>query len=294
MNFKISFSGIDFQFNSIALLLVCSFMVSACGGSKTVVTQDDSAEYRSAKTLPPLRKPGRAPIATTTANIETQRQAPAAEGSLSQGAEGSLSQGAEGSLSQGAEGSLSQGAEGSLSQGAEGSLSQGAEGSLSQGAEGSLEQVAEGSLEQVAENNVIAAQVVDQVSAEPVQPSKSSVISASVLEADDTARLRIDASLDQAWSYLSSNLQKSDITVHNRNRAAGRFSIGCASIDDSDSNKKTSGGWSIFRRKAESSEHCSLHVQENKSDTLVSVINRSGLEVVAADAKQIFSRLLNN
>ena len=286
MNFKISFSGIDFQFNSIALLLVCSFMVSACGGSKTVVTQDDSAEYRSAKTLPPLRKPGRAPIATTTANIETQRQAPAAEGSLSQGAEGSLSQGAEGSLSQGAEGSLSQGAEGSLSQGAEGSLSQ--------GAEGSLEQVAEGSLEQVAENNVIAAQVVDQVSAEPVQPSKSSVISASVLEADDTARLRIDASLDQAWSYLSSNLQKSDITVHNRNRAAGRFSIGCASIDDSDSNKKTSGGWSIFRRKAESSEHCSLHVQENKSDTLVSVINRSGLEVVAADAKQIFSRLLNN
>lgn len=39
------------------LFVVIVSALTACGGSRTVVTQDDSADYSAAQTLPPLRKP---------------------------------------------------------------------------------------------------------------------------------------------------------------------------------------------------------------------------------------------
>lgn len=40
-----------------AALLVLVSVLIGCGGSKTVITADDSAEYRNAVSLPPLKKP---------------------------------------------------------------------------------------------------------------------------------------------------------------------------------------------------------------------------------------------
>lgn len=41
----------------ILTIAACGLTVIACGGRSAVVTKDDSAEYRDAKTLPPLKKP---------------------------------------------------------------------------------------------------------------------------------------------------------------------------------------------------------------------------------------------
>ena len=50
-------------FTSVALA-ISLLTLAACGGRSTVVTQDDSADYRSARSLPPLKKPG-SPTAST-------------------------------------------------------------------------------------------------------------------------------------------------------------------------------------------------------------------------------------
>ena len=50
-------------------------LLTACGGSKNVVTQDDSAEYRTAKTLPPLRKPSAVKSVSKPVSVPTP-QAP--------------------------------------------------------------------------------------------------------------------------------------------------------------------------------------------------------------------------
>jgi uncharacterized lipoprotein len=42
-------------------LLVLASVLIGCGGSKTVITADESAEYRNAVSLPPLKKPSKAP-----------------------------------------------------------------------------------------------------------------------------------------------------------------------------------------------------------------------------------------
>lgn len=45
------------QFTRLLAVYVAMLLLAACGGRSTVVTQDDSAEYRSAQSLPPLIKP---------------------------------------------------------------------------------------------------------------------------------------------------------------------------------------------------------------------------------------------
>ena len=70
-----------------AALLVLVSVLIGCGGSKTVITADDSAEYRNAVSLPPLKKPSTHSVFSSaadsvgvTAAIETSStsdQAPA-------------------------------------------------------------------------------------------------------------------------------------------------------------------------------------------------------------------------
>ena len=98
---------------------------------------------------------------------------------------------------------------------------------------------------------------------------------------------------DAAWNYLSANLKNSDITVHNRNRTAGRFAIGCGNLEESTTVTKR-GGWSIFTRKPKKQEHCSMQLLTSRSVTLVTLNNRSGIEIAADSAKEVFMRLLNN
>lgn len=127
-----------------------------------------------------------------------------------------------------------------------------------------------------------------------IPTNKHDAIIARVIESEeDVVRLQIDGGFETAWSYVSSNLRKSDITVHNRNRSAGRFAIGCGKLADSPTVIKH-GGWSIFSRKPERQEYCAIQLLANKSVTLVTLNNRDGGEIAAESAKQVFTRLLNN
>ncbi|MFT5656393.1 MAG: putative lipoprotein [Arenicella sp.] len=53
-------------------LLVLASVLIGCGGSKTVITADDSAEYRNAVSLPPLKKPTKAPANFSEVESATQ------------------------------------------------------------------------------------------------------------------------------------------------------------------------------------------------------------------------------
>ncbi len=205
--------------------MLLPLVLTACGGSKTVVTQDDSAEYRTAQSLPPLRKPqSKSPV------IEAPKQ------------------------------------------------------------EATVDSFEAVEAPELAESASVTPEPAERVEKSSIPIS----LSASVVEVGQAAKLEIDGGFDQAWTFLSNNLRDSDLTVHNRNRAAGRFSVGCAEIDTVSSVKKT-GRWSIFKRtKAVESEYCALQLVSNKGASMVSVLNRSGLEVVADDARTIFARLLNN
>ena len=132
-------------------------------------------------------------------------------------------------------------------------------------------------------------------SSEPVI-QKSATPSARVVEdTNGAAELLIDAEFEPSWLYLVDNLSKSDITVHSRNKAAGRVLIGCSSIDSEEVEVAKKGRWSFFKRtKKEDLDHCALQLVGGKGSTTVSVLNRSGGVVAADAAKRIFTRLLNN
>lgn len=123
----------------------------------------------------------------------------------------------------------------------------------------------------------------------------SAPITAIVVEVSPgIVQLQISASFDQAWDYLSNKLQQSDITVFSRNKSAGRFSVGCSSIDSAPSVVK-SGRWSFFNRdKQEDLEYCALQAIEKRGVTNLSVLNRTGAEVSAEFSNKVLARILNN
>lgn len=193
-----------------AILAIVSALIG-CGGSKTVVTADDSAEYRNATSLPPLKKP------TQPSVVASELKTPNATPDLNASSEF------------------------------------------------------------------------------PAQQLVGVAISSRVIELDgDIARLQIDADLDSAWNYLSESLKGSDITVHTRNRTAGRFAIGCASLQAKSTASVKRGGWSFLSKKQRPTEHCSLLLASSRTATQVKLLNRSGVEYTSSDSKALFTRLLNN
>ena len=138
-----------------------------------------------------------------------------------------------------------------------------------------------------------SASLATDEAAEPV--IEDQVINASVVSAKSgEARLEVEASFDQAWDYLSSSLQKSDLTVFSRNKEAGRFAIGCGDFAAAPTVVK-SGRWSFFNRsKQENLEHCALQVVQKRKTAVVSVLNRAGEEVSGEYSNQLFNRILNN
>ncbi|MFT6032075.1 MAG: hypothetical protein ACI854_000602, partial [Arenicella sp.] len=62
---------------SVLLVLLMVLSVSACGGVKKVITADDSAEYKSARALPPLKKPSR--IIAVEEKLVVQKSLPVEE-----------------------------------------------------------------------------------------------------------------------------------------------------------------------------------------------------------------------
>ena len=207
-------------------ITLATLSLSACGGGKNISSKDSSAEYKSAQSLPPLKKPS---------GTEAIVSAPGAT---------------------------------------------------------TPEVASESAQNTVADNS-------NDVSRPAVVTANESEVGSSTISASVTtnkpgqARLEIAADFDQAWDYLSSSLQKSDITVFSRNKEAGRFSIGCANIAAAPTVTR-SGRWSFFNRSKENLEHCALQAIGKRGSTTVSVLNRAGEEVSGEYSNEVFGRLLNN
>ncbi len=57
----------------IFLVTLIALSLSACGGGKKIITSDDSADYKSARSLPPLKKPS--PVAVSQSKTNAQAAA---------------------------------------------------------------------------------------------------------------------------------------------------------------------------------------------------------------------------
>lgn len=183
------------------LLIFSVFMLSGCGGGEKIETEDDSADYRSARALPPLIK-----------DVGSEAEKPA--------------------------------------------------------------------------TSVIPEAYV------PEQANNGSATITIISKGDDRARLQINRSFEGAWIALGEKLKNSGITVHNRNKNAGRIAVGCGELGETEQ-QDMPGGWSIFRSKPTTElEYCALQMLPGKQNTEVQVLNRNAQEVDKASAQRVFVRLL--
>jgi len=109
--------------------------------------------------------------------------------------------------------------------------------------------------------------------------------------------LLIESEFEQAWNYIDTQMRNKNITVYNRNKEAGVFSIGCSDIPDVPAFEGKSGGWTIFsrRKKTTVTEYCALHVTPaRKKTTSAAVMNRYG-QVVGGDyVGNLFESIVDN
>lgn len=74
----VTFSNINHRANvrvlCVGLMVVTAVALSACGRGRVISTQDDSADYKSARALPPLKKPESEPVVAARP-VETSQPA---------------------------------------------------------------------------------------------------------------------------------------------------------------------------------------------------------------------------
>ena len=240
--------------------------LSACGGGKVIETKDDSVDYRSAQSLPPLKKPeliGR-PLQQTSsvqaAAIEPVDLEPVEEITGSDESVDALDS----------------------------------------------SDVAEQQIETQSSDDQQTEELsaIDQSSQypEPEIESSAPALSSRPMVNSKVVRgqagysmLQIEADSDTAWTYVLESLQASDITVFTRNKDAGKFSIGCGDIPSQQKVVKK-GGWSIFNRQKSTGEspYCSLNMIESKTYVSVAVFDKLGQPVDSQYSEPLFNRLMNN
>lgn len=242
-----------------AVLSIFILGLTACGGGgKKVVTVDDSADYKSSTSLPPLKKPSRVLSPNANAQIE-----PIADNKTKL-------------------------------EKVEDTVVLTEPGVASEPTETASEQTTSG----VDATNAKAETSSPESSASIAPATDASIasdaINSRVISGEaENSRLEIDADFDAAWAYVSKNLKSSDITVFSRNKAAGRFSIGCGAMESVQGVKK--GGWSFFNKsKQRLAEYCALSVVERRGKSLVFVLNRDDTEVSSEYSNPLFTRILNN
>ena len=238
------------------LLFLVLVILAACTGSKNVVTYDNSVEYRNAISLPPLKK-----LSTQKASQQNAIQASILESNSSSDDDNET-------------------------------LLE-TDTPVVFDVETNSETDETDETEQIIEDSVIDNQHNIEEQENEVNVVQNNVNARVIEPNSNSARLQIEEGFTIAWEYLSDNLKQSDITVYNKNQAAQRFAIGCGDMEEQSLASKR-GGWSFFNRKPQKSEHCSLQLASSKSNTTVAVLSRSGEEVAASAAKELFSRLLNN
>ncbi len=258
-----------------ALIVSLALGLTACQSGKKIDTVDDSADYRSARALPPLKKPD--PRDTDVVEPVAQDVAVAAPESTTAESANEVSDQQQQPDSPARESLV---------------LSP-AEMQNNDDASSTASKVDEAiSVESTSEPTLAAA--ID--SSLPKSPGENSLEAANLTSSDDSTKLEIPADFDSAWAFLTKSLVESELTVFSRNKEAGRISIGCGEIaENGEVEVKRAGGWSIFnRRKAQASEYCSLQAEERKGQTVVSVLNRSGQEVGADYGRNVLNKILNN
>lgn len=248
---------LSFSRRTAALLtvFVVSVVLTACGSKEIVQTTDDSADYKSARALPPLKK---------SSEVAKQAAKPAADVALEGVSDEPLT--------------------------ALDSLVGDATANSEAVDNIDAENIA---IENIATDNESAPQASTLDAGQPTQIDALSarVVDAN----QGKSRLEISTDFDGAWQYLSNSLKKSDVTVFSRNKTAGRIAIGCAGVAEDKVVTSKKGGWSFFKRNTDQEfEYCSLKVTGSRNATLISVLDRSGAEVAGENSASLFSRILNN
>jgi uncharacterized lipoprotein len=238
------------------LMTLTILSLSACGGGKKIITSDDSADYKSAISLPPLTKPSRvvtspdntvapsAIVATPIDDIVEQNRPLVSSPVTIQSQNSDL-------------------------------------------------QVA---TEQASLESLSNSQGLDNAATTTVATTTVATTTVATVVSVELghSRLEIIADFDPAWEFLSASLQRSDLTIFSRNKEAGRFSIGCTNIAKAPVVVK-SGRWSFFNRdRLETLEYCALQAITKRGTTIVSVLNQEGKEVSGEYSNRVFSRILNN
>ena len=135
---------------------------------------------------------------------------------------------------------------------------------------------------------------VSQGITESVKPEN--VTASIVKDKKGQSSLLVAAKLNDAWNYLDYALENANVTVYDRNKVAGVFSVGCGDvIEPFDPPKK--GGWGLFKRKKKirETEYCILKAQAaRKKTTTVSLLNRKGNPMTDNYATDLYQRILNN
>lgn len=107
-------------------------------------------------------------------------------------------------------------------------------------------------------------------------------------------RLQLMSVGREAWNYTRQKAKESGLSIFSRDFASGRIYIGCGDIDSVAKPAKKSG-WTVFKRDEQSAaaDHCSLKLNEEGGKTVVRVLNKAGVEVVAEQAEPILLGLLH-
>jgi len=252
----------------IAVVLVMSLLLASCGSRGVVSTKDDSVDYKTARRLPPLKKPSKVLIPETS---------PSAASDVAVVKQPALNDAVDTATP--------------LSESRIGSLPAD---SVTVDYSSATDSSATGSSTADAPNT----DLVSSSSTPSVSTTANSVneISTEISNLkNNTARLKVAGDYDVAWEYLVNKLGRSSVTVFSRNKAAGRFAIGCAAFQMPESEDSEAGGWAIFNRsRAVSDDYCTLSVSESRGNIVVSALDRDGDEVGKVGATLVFEQLLND
>lgn len=259
----------------ISLVAMVLVGLSACGGGKKVVTSDNSASYKGAVSLQPLKRPT---PSTTVYDPAVKAAAVTSVEDVSDKTVVEVEREEAAVLEQAYIPEITSPSEviGSPE------LTESPELADSPELANSPD---------LAESPEVASVDAEQKSEEVVEATGGfEIINTDIGE----TRMSIDAGFDQAWTSVNENLKTSDLTVFSRNKVAGRFAIGCGDIEAATKEVKKSG-WSFFNReKPENLEYCALEVFERRDKSFVRVLNRSGVEVSDQYSRPIFERILSN
>ena len=259
---------------TIMIVAVLSLLLASCGSRGTVTTKDDSVEYKTARKLPPLKKPSKVIIPQSAPSTGVQDRDVAVVKRTNSG-DGVVTQSADTATP------LSDSSIGSVTADSATTDSV-SNGSVSTGS------VSTGSVASADTSSIVRSdsEVID---------SFSGISTEITTLKNNTARLKVASDFEDSWEYLAAKLARSTVTVFARNKAARRFSIGCAAFDAPESDDSGGGGWAIFKRnRTVSDEYCALSVSESRGNTIVSALDRDGDEVGKNGATLVFKQLINN